>query len=280
MKISLRLILLPLLLLLGDSTTHSAIPAKGNRADGQTVIREKLNIASGTIALDLDLNQLGAADAVATEARRDVFRFDSGPASFFTVLVFNNVLRGAEPGSISLSWAKSRSLPESLSASVDQLVLERTAPGADFELIVRDNQTGFVFFNIEGAVFNYDAASRALTIPEGRLLLSKEFAQKLGRPQDAGSVAGKISLAARMYPIEVTTLVNGGTQSVKLPARDQRTAAPSASAGPDIIVGDIGSLGGLAQFGSASGEVGLGVGTTSCNNGNVDFDFFQLPNPD
>src|SRR3954468_3343357 len=54
----------------------------------------------------------------------------------------------------------------------------------------------------------------------------------------------------------------------------------SAVPGPDIIVGDIGAFGGVAQLGSAAGQVGLGMGTTSCNHGDQDFNFLQLPNGD
>ncbi len=53
--------------------------------------------------------------------------------------------------------------------------------------------------------------------------------------------------------------------------------APTLSAGPDIIVGD---MSGLAQFGSSGNQVGLGIGTTSCNNGDQEVHFFQLPNTD
>jgi hypothetical protein len=52
------------------------------------------------------------------------------------------------------------------------------------------------------------------------------------------------------------------------------------SAGPDIITGDIGAIGGLEQFGSNGTQVGLGVSTTSCNAGNVPVDFIRLPSTD
>ena len=59
-------------------------------------------------------------------------------------------------------------------------------------------------------------------------------------------------------------------------------AAPEGGGvpGPDIIVGDIGAFGGLVQLGSSGGQVGLAMGTTSCNNGDQAFNFLQLPNPD
>jgi hypothetical protein len=53
--------------------------------------------------------------------------------------------------------------------------------------------------------------------------------------------------------------------------------APTLASGPDIIVGD---MSGLQQFGSSGSQVGLGIGTTSCNNGDQEVHFFQLPNTD
>ncbi len=39
-------------------------------------------------------------------------------------------------------------------------------------------------------------------------------------------------------------------------------------------------MSGLAQFGSSGTQVGLATGATSCNNGNVPYHFYLLPNPD
>ncbi len=267
---------LPLLLLFFASSGHSAPAAHEATADGRTGTRERLMVASGTVSFDLDLDRLEGKTSEAP--RRDVLRFEVGPNSFFTILRFNDVLRGAEPGTIGLSWGNARMLPGPLNDSAHQLVLERTA-GEQFELVVRDEKTGFRFFNVEGNLYQYDATTRQLRIESGRLLLSDEMAKLLGRPADAGAQVGEISVTAAMAPVEVSTFENGAVTSSKLPAR-KTPAAPDAVAGPDIIVGDIGAIGGLAQFGSAAGQVGLAVGTTSCNNGNQDYDFFQLPNPD
>jgi hypothetical protein len=51
------------------------------------------------------------------------------------------------------------------------------------------------------------------------------------------------------------------------------------SAGADIITGDMGvaKFGGLQQFGSSGTQVGLGMSTFICNAGNVEVDFFPLP---
>jgi hypothetical protein len=145
-------------------------------------------------------------------------------------------------------------------------------------MAVRDGKTGFVFFNIEGHLYDYDPAAHSFSLKDGRLLISEEFANKLGRPADAGSIAGGISIATTMYPIEITTVVNGETQSVTLPARGGGAPNdPTSVPGPDVIVGEIPSM---AQFGSSGTQVGLGVGTTSCNNGTVDLNWFALPQVD
>jgi hypothetical protein len=83
-------------------------------------------------------------------------------------------------------------------------------------------------------------------------------------------VVGKISIGAAMQPIEVEHVVNGEAKSMIMPA-------VGTQPGPDVIVGD---LSGLAQFGSAGTQVGLAVGTDSCNAGTVDLDWFALPDND
>ena len=177
-----------------------------------------------------------------------------------------------------LIWGNSRVLPEPLNASANQLVIEKLASDAAFDLVVRDGKTGFVFFNIEGHQYEYAAAARSLSIKGGRLLISEELAKKLGRPADAGVVVGEISISTTMYPIEVTTVVNGAAQSAVLPARGGGAQdVPDFVAGPDVIVGDLPSM---SQFGTTGTQVGLAVGTTSCNNGNVELNWFALPNTD
>ena len=72
-----------------------------------------------------------------------------------------------------------------------------------------------------------DADARSLSIADGRLLISKQFANALGRPSDAGSMIGKISVGAAMQPIEITQVVNGKPKSVVAPPLSQR-AGPGA----------------------------------------------------
>src|SRR5204863_7871176 len=127
----------------------------------------------------------------------------------------------------------------------------------------------FVFYNVEVHSYDYDANNHLFSIQEGRLLLSEEFAAGLGRPSDAGSVAGKISIAATMRAIEITRYVNGEATSDIMPA-------VGTVPGPDVIVGDLNGLSDPDAPGVGT-QFGLSVGTDYCNAGTIDFDWFQLP---
>jgi glucose/arabinose dehydrogenase len=256
--------------------TNSADKSAQLKQEGpitQTGTLEKMIVANGNVAIDVDLKQLSGGKS---RSQTSTLRFDVTPNSFFTVLVFNNDLRGLEPGTMALIPQRAANLPAGLpaelKASYGQLMIETAAWGEAFELVVRDHKTGFVFFNIEGHEFDYAANEHQLGINHGRLLLSKEFAAVLGRPAAAGSEVGKISVTANLRPIEVTQVVNGeATSSVMPPAGILAGTVP----GPDVIVGD---LSGLAQFGSSSGtQVGLAVGTDSCNAGVVPLNWLALP---
>src|ERR1044072_5909083 len=245
---------LPLLLLLSNSSGNSAT----QDADSQTGTLEKMIVANGHVAMDLDLSRLNATAPVTKGSKRDTLRFQVAPNSFFTILVFENALRGAEPGTMSLVAENAAVLPEALLSSKGELVIERRPSEESFELVVRDGKTGFVFFGIEGHHSDYDAATHSLTIKDGRLRISEEFANKLGRPADVGAVVGGISIVTAMYAIESSTLVNGTVQSAVLPARSG--AAPdavTAVAGPDVIVGDLPSIE-QPSGGSSGTQVGLG----------------------
>src|SRR5438876_10444467 len=109
------------------------------------------------MTMKLDLNRLNGNGDAGQESKCDTVRFEVGPNSFFTVLVFNSVLRGPEPGSMGLVRGNSAILPEPLNASSNQLVIEKISSDGPFDLVVRDGKTGFVFFDLEGRLYDYDA---------------------------------------------------------------------------------------------------------------------------
>ena len=151
---------LPLLLLIGISWKTSG--ARDKTPEGQTGTLEKMIVTRGNVVMDLDLNRLNGAGGETTGAKLDPLRFEVNPSSFFTILVFDHVLRGPETGSMELIWDNSAALPELLNASANQLVIEKIASDQAFDLVVRDGKTGFVFFNIEGHLYEYNAAARSL----------------------------------------------------------------------------------------------------------------------
>ena len=145
---------------------------------------------------------------------------------------------------------------------------------------MRDGNTGFTFFNVDGHQYNYDANARLLSITEWPASHFKRVCQR-ARPTIGAQVeiVGKISVGAAMQPIEIDELVNGKTNSMVMPAM-QHTVGPEAPdlvAGPDVIVGNVQDV---AQMGSAGTQVGLAMGTDSCNNGDQPVDWFALPNTD
>jgi len=241
------------------------------KTDGENGTLEKLIVSSGSASLDLDLGRLNGGVSSRKVAN---LNFNVQPDAFFTVLALNGEFRGTLPSSMSLiSQNTLTGLPTRLNASLNQLVIESLPWGGDFDLAVRDSQNGFTFFNVEGHEFNYDGNSRSLAIENGRLLLSKEFASELGR--DAGLQVGTLSTSAVMRPIEITQIVNGDVTSERMPVVD--VGETGTTPGPDVIVGD---LSGLAQFGTSGTQVGLAVGTDSCNAGTVDLDWFADPSND
>ncbi len=272
-----------LLVLLGNYAVQSA--AGGNRsrelnqktADAPTGTLQKMIVENGSVTMDLDLSRLNGISS-ARQSLQEA-HFAVGANSFFPILVFNDQLRGPLPGSMALVPQNVPTLPASLGASLKQLAVEKLPSGQGTDLAVRDSNTGFTFFNIQGNQYNYDSAAQSLAITNGRLLVSKEFANALSRPSDAGVAVGTISIGAAMQPIEITQVANGHAQSVLMPPMQHKLSpgTPNLVAGPDVIVGDIEDV---DQQGQNATQVGLAIGTDSCNNGDQPVDWFALPQTD
>ncbi len=254
-------------------TSGNSIAGETGRTDSSGTL-ETLIVVNGNASLDLDLNKLNGIRG--KESRMQTVRFQADGNSFFPILVFNQELRGPKPGAIALSTTDTPALPAQLGEALNRLVIEKVDFEQQFDLVVRDAKTGFVYFNIEGHHYDYDAQAQTLRISEGRLLVSDGFAKNMGRPTDAGAFVGNIGVTASLRQIEVDKVVNGEVTSAVLKAR---TGSPEVGTvpGPDVIVGDII---GLQQGGSSGNFVGLGVGTTSCNVGVVDLNWFAMPQVD
>ncbi len=235
---------------------------------GETGRLDKLVASGGGVTMHIDLMKAGAKAAPS-----DV-NFAVQPDTFFTVVTFNDELRGALPSAMTLEPRTNARLPEPLNSSLSGLTIESMPWGSQYELIIRDANSGFEYFGIEGHQYEYDGAGRSLGISGGRLVLTEAFAGALGIPNAAGKVVGDVSINANMRTIESTVVDNGQVISDKLPADPLNGTVP----GPDVMVGD---LNGLAQFGGQNGDyVGLAVGTDSCNFGTIDLHWHSLPSND
>ena len=276
-KLTLTGLALPLFLLFASpqASAPKAFGAtkKTPESQGQTGTLQKMIVQNGSVTMDLDLNRLNGIGSALQKTVR--LQFAVAANSFFSILVFNDLLRGPDHGSMALVPQNSApALPVSLGASIRQLVIEKLPSGAAFDLAVRDDKTGFVFFNVEGNRYDYDANAQLLSITGGRLLVSNEFAKALGRPSDAGSVVGQISLGATMEPIEINHLgENGNVKSASLPALNQ--PLPGTVPGPDVIVGELLDF---IQYenGEVNGRVGLALGTDACNKGTENVNWFAI----
>jgi len=256
-------------------------------ADAPTGTLQKMIVENGSVTLNLDLNRLNP-ESFRGDEKPVTVRFALAANSFFPVLVFNDQLRGLLPGSMALipsspdkSGQSAVSLPANLNASLNRLVVEKLPSGQGFDLAVRDSNTGFTFFNLQGLQYDYDAAAQSLAITNGRLLLSKEFAKALGHPSDAGSMAGTIAIGAAMQPIQITQVANGHPTSAIMPPMPSGvgTSTPTLVPGPDVIVGDLEDVNQLDPQ-AVGTQVGLAIGTDSCNNGDQPIDWFALPSVD
>lgn len=263
------------LLIAGASVQASTVDFMGtnnvqNTGDSGTL--EKMIVANGNVAMEIDLNRLNGGDA---SVRKATLSFEAVRDTFFAILVLNGEFRGPLPSSMEINPTTSAKLPASLNASYRQLVIESLPWGGQFELAVRDKVTGFTFFNIEGPEWAYDANQKALGL-EARLLISPEFAAQLGRPADAGVVVGNLSGSTSMRTVEMVDMTDGEATKTVLPPMGRPEAG--SRPGPDVVVGD---LSGLAQFGGSVGtQVGLAVGTDSCNFGVENLHWFANPDND
>src|SRR5213080_5132449 len=143
-----------LFLTLSQADSRNSEINKKPDSRGQTGTLQKMIVENGMVRLDLDLDRLNADGSLAAKVVQ--LRFDVAANSFFSVLVFNDLLRGPEQGSMALvpqagvNAPGYSNVPIALARSLKQLVIEKLPSDAAFDLAVRDGTTGFTFFNIEG----------------------------------------------------------------------------------------------------------------------------------
>ena len=118
-------------LVIGIVLTFSSILDQSTIAGpkGETGTQEKMIVASANIALDVDVNRL---NGINSRPKTSSLRFTAVPDTFFTVLVFNNELRGPLPSSLELRPVDAPALPAGLTAAYRQLVIESLPWGGTY----------------------------------------------------------------------------------------------------------------------------------------------------
>src|SRR5262249_22047100 len=147
-----------------SAPAYEASQPKQNGSEAQTGTLQKMIVENAGVTIQLDLNGLNGSSSLV--ARPVTLHFEAAANSFFPVLVFNDLLRGLQPGSMALALQNSSSaevklpsysnLPAALRSSLRRLTVEKLPSGQGFDLAVRDSNTGFTFFNVEGHTYSYD----------------------------------------------------------------------------------------------------------------------------
>ena len=84
-------------LFFGNSSENYAAQPKQYSSGAPTGTLQKMIVENGSVTLNLDLNGLNGSNDLTT--RPVTLRFAAASDSFFPILVFNDLLRGPEPGS-------------------------------------------------------------------------------------------------------------------------------------------------------------------------------------
>ena len=161
------------LLFFGNSSGNYAAQSTQNTSDAPTGTLQKMIVENGSVSMNLDLNRLNGINSASQNLQQA--HFAVGANSFFPILVFNDLLRGPTPGTMALIPQSVPTFPGALGASFNRLVIEKLPSGQGFDLAVRDGNTGFTFFNIEGHQYDYDPLRSLLPSPEAGFSFQKSL---------------------------------------------------------------------------------------------------------
>src|SRR5690242_13090967 len=102
LKIVITGLMLPLALLFGSPHSASRNQGSNKHSDGnaQNGTLQRMIVENASVTMQLDLNGLNGSTSLV--ARPVTLQFSAGANSFFPILVFNDLFRATEAGSISL----------------------------------------------------------------------------------------------------------------------------------------------------------------------------------
>src|SRR5262249_51854896 len=107
MKTWLNSVALLSILFFANAPQYEASQPKQNGSDALTGTLQKLIVEDASVTMQLDLNGLNGSRSLV--ARPVTLHFAAAANSFFPVLVFNDLLRGVQPGSMALALQNSPS---------------------------------------------------------------------------------------------------------------------------------------------------------------------------
>ena len=128
LKKTLIAVTLCLLVLLGTYAVQSATERiRGSQpsqktSDAPTGTLQKMIVENGSVTLNLDLNRLNGISSTTQNLQQ--VRFAVAANSFFPILIFNDLFRGMEPGSMTSVPQSSAALPAGLNASLNRLAVK------------------------------------------------------------------------------------------------------------------------------------------------------------
>src|SRR5258707_7784786 len=88
-------------LFFANASGNSASQPKQNASEALSGTLQKMIVENASVTMQLDLNGLNGSNSLV--ARPVTLHFAAAPNSFFSVLVFNDLLRGLQPGSMALA---------------------------------------------------------------------------------------------------------------------------------------------------------------------------------
>src|SRR5215510_14286375 len=137
-KLTLTGLALPLFLLFASPQASVPKAFGGTRkvvqSDGLSGTLQKMIVQDGSVTMDLDLNRLNGIGSGAHGTVR--LQFAVAANSFFSILVFNDLLRGPDHGSMALipQTRNTSGLPAALNAALNRLVIEKLPANDAFDL--------------------------------------------------------------------------------------------------------------------------------------------------
>lgn len=244
------------------------------------IIERLMQITQGTASVEWDgaaLRELGLSVGSASSLAAGAVDLPISTDSSLQVVVVNDQVRRALGGDVNLATDFVLSTVDGASLSLGTLTIQPTASQSEpYEYVVLSGTQRL--FDLTGVSTDFDAATSLLSESSGNLRVTQELAQSLGQPAAAGRFVGQLSFAALLETIQ-ETVYDGSDRpfQVTLPPSGDSGTRGFPNPGPDVIVGVLPSM---SQFGRAGSFVGLAIGTSSCNKGNVPLHWFSLPNTD